>query len=65
MRKIAFYLLAALGAIVVIAGAMEFLRETEIVTFSFKAFAPAFVVVLGLWVMACAIECRNNAYQKN
>ncbi len=64
MRKVAYILLVALGAIIVSSGTLVALREAAIVTISLKVLAPVFVVFLGLWIIACAIECRNNTYQK-
>jgi hypothetical protein len=64
MRKYSVVLLVLLGAIVVVAGSVELLRESGVITFSLKLFAPLLIVVLGLWVMACAVECKAPCYQQ-
>ncbi len=64
MRKYSLVLVLLLGAIVIVAGALEFLREAGVLTFSLRLFGPVLLVVLGLWVVACAVECRGVTYQK-
>jgi hypothetical protein len=63
-RKYSMILLLFLGAIVVTAGALEMLREAEVLTFSLRIFAPLLLIVFGLWIAACAIECKAGCYPR-
>lgn len=60
MRRFSVLLLVFLGIIVVAAGTVELLRETQVLTFSLNLFGPLLVVVLGFWIVACAVECRRT-----
>jgi hypothetical protein len=64
MRKYSLTLLVLLGALLAVAGTLEFLREVEIVNLSLKTFGGVLVVVLGLWVIVCAVECGSSSYQQ-
>jgi len=59
MKQFSVLLLVVLGVIVVAAGTLDLLRETQVLTFSFSVFSPLLIVVLGLWIVACAVECRK------
>ncbi len=63
MRKFSVLLLVLLGIIIIAAGTLEVLREADVLTLSLRVFAPLLVVVLGLWIVACASECRTGWYQ--
>ena|GEM_PF-6413308 len=60
MRRFSVLLLVMLGAVVVIAGVLDLLREAQVLTFSFTGFGSVLIIVLGLWIVACAIECRRS-----
>ncbi len=64
MRKYSVILLVLLGLLVVVAGTLELLREASVLILSFKFFGGLLIIILGLWVVACAIECRSGSYQR-
>lgn len=59
MRQFSVLLLVALGVIVVFAGVVALLEETQLLTIGLNFFGPLLILVLGLWIVACAIECRR------
>ncbi len=52
-------LLVLLGAVVVVAGLLDLLREAQVLIFSFAGFGAVLIVILGLWIVTCAVECRR------
>jgi hypothetical protein len=44
-------MLVILGAIIVVAGTLDLLRETQVLTFSFTGLGSLPIVVLGLWIV--------------
>ena len=60
MKRFSVFLLVFLGAIVVAAGMLELLREAQVLMFNFDAFSPLLIVVLGLWIVSCAVECSRG-----
>jgi hypothetical protein len=59
MKQFSLVLLVLLGAIIVAAGTLDLLRVAKVLAFSFNLFSPLLIVVLGLWIVACAYECRR------
>ncbi len=59
MRRFSVFLLVLLGAIIIVAGTVELLRQVQFLTFSLNVFGPVLILVLGLWIIACAVECRR------
>ena len=52
-------LLALLGVVVVAAGAVEVAREAGVLIVGLNVFGSVLIVLLGLWIVTCAIECRK------
>ncbi len=59
LRRFSVLLLVLLGVVVVVAGVLDLLREAQVLAFSFTGFGSVLIVVLGLWIVACAVECRR------
>lgn len=60
MRRISNFLFVALGATIIASGFLAALREATVITFSLKWISPLFIVLIGLWVVICAFECKNK-----
>ena len=52
-------LLALLGVVVVVAGVGELAREAGFLTVGLNVFGSVLIVLLGIWIVSCAIECRK------
>jgi len=59
MAKYGVLLLALLGVVVVAAGVVELIKEAGLLTVGLDVVGSALIVLLGIWIMACAIECRS------
>jgi len=64
VRRYSVLLLVLLGLIVVATGALSLLRETGVFVGGLGVFSALVVVVLGLWIMTCSVECRKR-YDSN
>jgi surface polysaccharide O-acyltransferase-like enzyme len=60
MKQFSVLLLALLGVIVVAAGTLDLLKEAQVLTLNFNLFRPVLVMVLGLWIVVCAVECTRD-----
>jgi hypothetical protein len=59
MRKYSLLLFVALGLIIIAAGAIDLLNEAGVFTLRLDIFGSLLIVLVGLWITACAIECRR------
>ena len=59
MAKYSVLFLALLGIVVVAAGAVELIKESGVLMVGLDVFGSVLIVLLGLWIVACAIECRR------
>jgi hypothetical protein len=64
MRRYSVFVLLLLGVVVIAAGSFELLRETGVFTGGLDIFGSLLIVVLGLWIITCGIECRT-AYESD
>ncbi len=59
MRRYSVALLVAIGFIVIAAGTLDLLVEAGVVVGGLHLFGGLLVVAVGLWITACAVECRR------
>jgi len=59
MTNYSVLLLALLGVVVVAAGGGELAREAGALTAGLNVFGSVLIILLGLWMVTCAIECRK------
>ncbi len=59
MKRYGVVLLVLIGLLVVAAGTVELLREAGVITLELDVFGSILIVMLGLWITACALECRR------
>ncbi len=59
LRRYSVILLVLLGFIVIAAGAVDILMEVGFLTSGLHIFGGLLVVVVGLWITVCAVECRG------
>ena len=60
MRKASLLLEVLLGAIMVAAGVFGLLRKPEVLYGGLDFFGAVFIIVPGLWIFACNVECRRG-----
>lgn len=65
MRKYSMILLVLLGIVVIVAGAFELLTETGIIAIKLNIVGSVLIVMVGLWIAVCAIECRSGYYDNS
>jgi hypothetical protein len=59
MRRYSILLLVALGLVIIAAGAIDLLNEAGVFALRLDIFGSLLIVLVGLWITACAIECRR------
>jgi len=64
MRKYSVALLVLLGIVVIIAGAVELVRETGVLAIRLDILGSVLIVMLGLWIVACAFECKRSTLKE-
>ena len=62
MRKYSAILLVLLGAVIIVAGAVGILKETNVLSVNSDVFGPVLFFVVGVWIVACALECRTRYF---
>ena len=60
MIRYSVLLLAFLGIVIMAAGAVELIRQAGVLTVDLDVFGSMLIVLLGLWIVTCAIECRKG-----
>ena len=64
MGRFSVLLLVLLGVVVVAAGLLDLLREAQILVFSFTGLGSVLIVLLGIWIVVCAVECKHSLEQE-
>jgi len=59
LRKYSAILLVLLGAVIIVAGAVGTLKETNVLSVNLDVFGPVLFVVVGVWIVGCALEFRT------
>lgn len=59
-RRYSVILLVLLGFVIVMAGAFDLLREAGVFGGGLDFFGSLLIVVVGLWVITCGVECRRD-----
>lgn len=59
MKKYSMLTLILLGTAIIATGSAALLADAGIVAISLKGFGALLVLLVGLWVIACAVECHR------